>query len=319
MAIALPRFVRIPAGVDYRAPSPHRKAGLLIAGFGVLVASVVLVAGIAAGNLTQDGDATGAAQVLSWSFGLNAVALSTIKVGIAVILIGVLVRLFFRAQSIRAALPALKSPAPQDQPVPSGTVITPYGKVTITSGPPQPLLIHRMAQALWAPMLVMGAMAVLAGFVLSLVQAGNVATEPALATSQSSWVQGLLFLGEAMILAGISFLLGSILAGIRSAGGQVQAELGLPVKTLEMPTTAKIFIGLMMVGMLVAIFQFIAYIVVAQQSDPVTVAANFAWLGLLREVGLGLLLSGVVLALATIATALGLQFTRIVEIIKTGR
>jgi hypothetical protein len=42
-----------------------------------------------------------------------------------------------------------------------------------------------------------------------------------------------------MVLAGISFLLGSILGGLREGGGQVQAALGVSVITLEMPNTAR--------------------------------------------------------------------------------
>jgi hypothetical protein len=43
-----------------------------------------------------------------------------------------------------------------------------------------------------------------------------------------------------------------------------------------------------------------------------------SWLGPFREFGLGLLLAGIILALATIATALGFQFSRIRDIVVTG-
>jgi hypothetical protein len=43
------------------------------------------------------------------------------------------------------------------------------------------------------------------------------------------------------------------------------------------------------------------------------------FLGPLREFGLGALLSGIVLALATIVKALGFQFARITQIITSGR
>jgi hypothetical protein len=51
--------------------------------------------------------------------------------------------------------------------------------------------------------------------------------------------------------------------------------------------------------------------------NQIAVASTF--LGPLREFGLGLLLSGIVLALATIARALDFQASRIVSIITRGQ
>lgn len=48
------------------------------------------------------------------------------------------------------------------------------------------------------------------------------------------------FLGEALLLAGISFLLGTILAGLRQAGGEVQKAAGGPITVLAMSKTAKV-------------------------------------------------------------------------------
>ena len=87
-----------------------------------------------------------------------------------------------------------------------------------------------------------------------------------------------------------------------------------------MPTTAKLFIGLMVMGMMVSMLQIVLYIYVATlDADQLqTINAWHAWLGPLREAGLGLLLSGIVLALATIANVLGFQFHRVRELISTG-
>jgi hypothetical protein len=168
-----------------------------------------------------------------------------------------------------------------------------------------------MARKMWAPMLAMGAMAVVIGFFVSLGWASSGSTTAA------AWTQGLQFLGEALLLSGISFLLGSILGALRDGGGQIQESLGLSVVTLKMPRTAKLFVALMATGLMLGIFQFVAYLVVA--SNGTDVAANFAWLGPIRELSLGLLLSGIVLALATIGNALGFQFNRLREIVATGR
>lgn len=246
-------------------------------------------------------------------------AFGTLKFGIAVILIGILARLWLRVDSVKDSLPFLKPAGGIDATPEIGTVRTPYGKATASTSVPRSLLIHRMARAMWAPMLAMGAMAVLVGFVLSLIQADTVGTDPALATSQAAWVQGLQFLGEGFLLSGISFLLGTILGSLRKGGGEVQESLGVGVKTLDMPLTAKLFVGLMALGLMVEVFQFIAYAVVATFDDPARVATSFTWLGPVREAGLGIQLSGIVLALATIAKALGFQFWRLAEIVRTGR
>jgi hypothetical protein len=94
-----------------------------------------------------------------------------------------------------------------------------------------------------------------------------------------------------------------------------------------MPATAKAFLGLMVSGLMVemAQFGFSAYLAslghdaVTAGADAGTLATYAAWLGTFRFVGLGLMLSGVVLALATIAKALEFQFERVREIVSAGR
>ena len=86
-----------------------------------------------------------------------------------------------------------------------------------------------------------------------------------------------------------------------------------------MPVTAKLFVVLMVMGMMVEMIQLGFYIYVSTLSDEATISAYHAWLGPLREAGLGLLLSGIVLALGTIGTVLGFQFDRTKELITTGR
>ena len=122
-------------------------------------------------------------------------------------------------------------------------------------------------------------------------------------------------MGEGLVLSGISFLLGTILASLRTGGAEVQQSLDVTVKTLKMPTTAKLFVALMAMGMMLSIVQLVLYVVAAGADSP---AAWFAWLGPLRELAFGLLLSGIVLALYTIGTVLGFQFGRIRELISEG-
>jgi hypothetical protein len=169
---------------------------------------------------------------------------------------------------------------------------------------------------MWFPMIVMGPMLVAAGVVTSVVWSNNIGTRTGLGAS--AWTQGLQFLGEGLVLAGISFLLGSILGSLREGGGDVQQTLGLNVTTLKMPATAKAFVALMATGLMISMVQFGLYLYTLTFDTAAEVAVWWAWLGPLRELGLALLLAGIVLALATIANVLGFQFSRIRSIVATG-
>lgn len=298
-------------GAAYAAPSKVRQLAVFIGLGGLGLAVVTLIANLAAASDIVD-DPLSARETLAWSFGLTTLAFGTLKFGIASVLIGVLGKLPHRLEGLKEALPSLRAEAPKTAPV-YGDRRTAQGPATVTKRAPGPLPIHKLARVAWAPMLVMGLMAVAAGFVLSLVQAGT--TDTIDFRDLGAWTQGLQFLGEAMVLAGISFLLGSILAKLRSGGGEVQESLGLPVKTLKMPLSAKVFIVLMMAGMGLGIAQFALYLVTTAVDSP---AAWYAWLGPMRELSLGLLLSGIVFALYTIGTVLRFQFNRVREIIQVG-
>jgi hypothetical protein len=273
-----------------------------------------LIANIVAGN---EGGAD-AARIGAWSFGVTTVGFGVLKTGIALTLVGILARLWSRVDSLKKTLPALKPSTMAPAVAGKQEIDTSFGTAFVTNDEPKPLLIHRMAKALWLPMLAMGIMAVVAGGVVSLVQAGEVTSDPRFATELSAWVQGLQFLGEGLVLSGISFLLGTILGSLRKGGGEVQTAAGVAVKTLRMPLTGKLFVGLMATGMMLAIGQFVAYVAVSSFSDQQAIASYFAWLGPVREAALGLLLSGIVLALATIARVLGFQFSRVREIVSVG-
>jgi hypothetical protein len=298
---------RPPADADAAAPSGFGPVGIAFGLLGLTAALVALVA-----NATAATDLN--PSTLAWTFGLAVAGFAVAKLGIAVTLMGILKRLWLRVDSVEAALPHLRAHAEPATGVRYGDIETPFGAATTSQKALGPLPVHRMAQRLWAPMVLMGPMLVVGGFVLSIVQArtGNAADY----NTFGAWTQGLQFLGEGVLLAGISFLLGTILASLRSGGGEVQESLGLTVKTLKMPVTAKLFVGLMALGLMAAMVQFVLYIPAAYVDDP---SAWFAFLGPLREFALGALLSGIVLALYTIGTVLGFQFDRIKQIIVSGR
>jgi len=317
MATYLGTVTRPITGTGAHARS-LRKTGLTLGAIGFGIAALSILASISAGSLAGSDAATDqVATSAVLAFGLATAGFATIKVGIGVILLGIVRRLWVRVEAVKTALPSLienRGPEPSSL----GDYESAFGPASATREPPAPLPIHRMAQALWAPMLVMGAMLVAIGFVADLATASSIGAAGT-ASSGFAWSQGLLFLGETALLAGISFLLGTILGAIRSGSGEVQRSVGVTVKTLKMPTTAKAFVGLMVAGVMVGIAQFVGYAIVALSGDAAEAQATFAALGPLREVGLGLLLSGIVLALATIAGALGFQFSRITETITSGR
>jgi hypothetical protein len=308
MTSRLDTLIRPTVGQPPGAASPQRRIGLGLAAIGLLLTMVTFIANLAVAT----GSGTNAGETLAWSFGLTTTGFGTVKLGIAIILIGILVQLHLRIDSVRSAMPSLRSDP--NAPVTVGPTKTAYGAATITETSPSRLGIHRMARRMWAPMLAMGFMALIAGLIASFVWSADIGT--ASGRTAQAWGQGLQFLGEGMLLAGISFLLGTILSTLREGGGEIQQGLGVGVVTLEMPKTAKAFLALMMLGLMVAIAQFVLYVGGAAGADT---AADFAvwttWLGPLREVGLGLLLAGIVLALVTIGNVIGFQFHRLRDLV----
>ncbi|MFQ5948263.1 MAG: hypothetical protein ACE5KX_05340 [Acidimicrobiia bacterium] len=311
MTSRLEVFQRPPPTADYTAPSKWLIPGIVIALAGMMGAVVTLIANLVAANGETE---SSVATILGWSFGVTTFSFGTIKFGIAVILIGILVRLWMRVDSVKASLPDLKAPAEVGESS-HGKIKTEFGPAIASATEPRPLGIHRMAKTMWAPMLAMGVMALVVGLILSFVWAG----EESRLDDVGAWTQGLQFLGEAFLLSGIAFLLGTILYSLRQGGGEVQESSGVTVKTLEMPATAKAFVGLMMLGLMISVAQFILYLASTTVDGTSSIQAWQAWLGPLRELGLGLILAGIVLALVTIGNVLGFQFSRIKEIIATGR
>jgi hypothetical protein len=316
MTVVLERITTPVAGANHAIDTGHRKIGLGVAAVGLMISMIVAIIGVVVATQIGDGgNEVSNAQALAVAFGLNTLGLATLKTGISIVLVGILVRLWFRVESIKTSLPSIST---ADKSSATPKTATPFGEVNVSKTEPDELPIHKVAKTMWAPMLVMGYMLVVVGLVTSIVWAANIGTDLRTATGASAWTQGLQFLGEGFVLAGISFLLASILRGLRQGGGQVQEALGVPVQTLKMPATAKGFIALMMLGMMVAVAQFVGYIAVTTFDDAARVATWFAFLGPLREFSLALLLSGIVLALATIGQVLGFQFWRIRSIITQG-
>lgn len=320
MVVKQGTLLRPPLTADYRSKSTQRTAGLSIIAIGLMVAMAGFISSIVQATREGEASAISIAAQAAWTFGLATAALGVFKTGIAVILWGIVRRIWIRAESVKEALPKLMPSNAQQQPAREGPIATPYGPAEVSRKALPPLLVHGMSFALWAPMLLMGFMGVAIGLILSFFEAGAANSgDTGAFNALRALVPGILFFGEALLLAGISFLLGSILGSIRQGGGEVQESAGVSVKTLKMPMTAKLFVALMVMGMMVGMLQLALYIYVATLDNAKTIDVWLTWLGPLREAGLGILLSGIVLALGTIGKVLGFQFSRIQEIIGTGR
>lgn len=310
MASTLSLAARPTKGSAPHVASPQRRAAFIIALVGIMVVAVSAI-----GNLVVADNLPAQATGTAWAFGVGVTGLGILKLAIAAALVGIIIRLWYRVDSVTTALTRIIGTVPAGERT-SGTIETDAGTADVSTTAPDELPIHKMARLVWAPVLAMGAMALVVGLILGFVAAAQPAGSASF-NQAWAWTQGTLFLGEGLLLSGISLLLGTILGGLRKGGAEVQQAVGASVETLRMPASAKAFIGLMAVGMMAAIVQFVFYAVLASQhaGDPATFAVWSAWLNPFREVALGMLLSGVVLALFTISKVLGFQFSRIRELL----
>ncbi len=216
--------------------------------------------------------------------------------------------------------------------------------------------MQAMAGKMWMPFIAMGFMIVVAAFIVGLVNSATAAdyftasktvregaeTGSALATDRAFieatkvWLPAFKFLGIGMLLGGVTFLLATILGALRVGGGRVQEALGVDVKIIKPPLTAKLFPMVMMMGMMVLVASAIIGIVLATQtydywnhsiatqlnpSDSTLLAdlgainAVKLWLEPFKFVGMALLLTGIGLALATIVRVLRWQSNRLWDVL----
>lgn len=180
---------------------------------------------------------------------------------------------------------------------------------------------QQMGTRLWAPMWAMALMFFAAGFITALVRSQTIAdggSESSIA-ALGHVVPGLTFLGFAAIFAAISFAIARILGVFRSGGGRVQEAIGDEVKTLVMPTTAKLFIAGMMMAMMALVIASIAHFVVAAGVSAGTTSLASSetaaiTLEAVRRTGTALYLVSIAVGLATIPTVLRFQAARLTEL-----
>lgn len=228
----------------------------------------------------------------------------------------------------------------------------------VTMLPPYDRLLARMARALWTLSIVMGLGIVVAAFLVGLWNSVLVAAyfanskevrEAAAAgsgivglkvtiESVFAWLPGFKFFGMGLLFSGITFVLANIINALRAAGGGLQRALGVEVKAMAKPLTAKLFPLLMMTGLMILIVAFIISLWLAGVSagywnhsiktdldaapagsallaQLATIQSVKAWLEPLKFVGVAFLLTGISLALATIRKILQFQAGRIIELV----
>jgi hypothetical protein len=150
------------------------------------------------------------------------------------------------------------------------------------------------------------------------------------------WLPRFQLLGMGLMFGGITFLLATILGNLRLYGGLAQEKSGRKVLALKPPWSAQLFPMLMMLGLMILIGAFVVSIVIATTAsdvfgnpvsaiDGATAGSGLlgdfqevktfgAWLQAFAFTGLALVLSGIVLALYTIAQVLRFQHSRIAEL-----
>ena len=166
----------------------------------------------------------------------------------------------------------------------------------------------------------------------------DIADKKAFIEATKAWLPTFKFLGLGLIMGGITFALATILGNLKTGGGRVQKAIGKGTMELKPPMTAKMFPMVMMMGMMVLMASFVIGIILAVisadywnhsiaaelntasagsglLSDLGTIKAISLWLAPLKFVGIAMILSSIVLALATIVRVLRFQTVRIVDLV----
>ena len=183
-------------------------------------------------------------------------------------------------------------------------------------------LPQRLGRLLWAPMLGMALMAFPLAFILSLVRASLIQQggDHDTIVALGHFGPAVMFVGFASVFAAISFAIARILGTLRQGGGAVQEAAGRAVVTLRMPATAKAFIGLMAMAMMLLVGAVIAHVAVGAAilgGDAGALSRAEAWaIGLeaVRRVGVALYLVAIALGLFSIAQVLQFQAIRLREL-----
>ena len=180
---------------------------------------------------------------------------------------------------------------------------------------------QKAGRALWAPMFVMAVMAFPIGLALAVYRANEIAAggDATTVLALGQFVPAAMFAGFAAVFGAISFAIARILGAFRQGGGEIQQEAGNEVQTLKMPGTAKAFLGLMMMAMMLILIPVVIHIVLGFQilsgGELLGDVEQWSiWLEGFRRIGTALYLFAIVLGLGTIIQVLRFQSIRIREV-----
>ncbi len=193
-----------------------------------------------------------------------------------------------------------------------------------TSHAPDWIMPQKAGRALWLPMFVMALMAFAVGFILAIIRADMISTgDDALQIAAfGHYIPAAMFAGFAAVFAAISFAIAKILGEFRVGGGSVQEAAGGDVKTLKMPGTAKAFIGLMAMAMMVIVGAVVLHVVAgvsiaAGDWSAIKAEQWTIWLEAARRFGVVLYLFSITFGLVTIAKVIRFQTFRIRQVADT--
>jgi hypothetical protein len=193
--------------------------------------------------------------------------------------------------------------------------------VSISHTAPGPNLPQQVGRILWLPMLLLALMAFPLALALGIARAGFIGAggDAALISALGHFGPAAMFIGFASVFAAISFAIARILGVFRTGGGAVQEASGRVVQTLRMPATARAFLGLMMMAMMILVAAVIGHVVVGagllSGTLPSVTGEQWAiWLEAARRVGVATYLLAISLGLATIVVVLGFQIRRLREL-----
>jgi hypothetical protein len=190
-----------------------------------------------------------------------------------------------------------------------------------TAAAPDRIMPQKAGNTLWRPMFVMALMGFAIGFILAIVRSSMISAgdDPLQIAAYGQYVAAAMFFGFAAVFAAISFAIAKILGEFRVGGGSVQEAAHSDVKTLKMPGTAKAFIGLMAMAMMIILAAVVLHVVAgvniaagdwsAVQAEQWTI-----WLEAARRFGVVLYLLAITLGLVTIAKVIRFQTFRLREV-----
>ena len=199
---------------------------------------------------------------------------------------------------------------------------TEFATETTTSAP-EANLPQKAGRRLWGPMFLMALVGFAVGLILAIVRANEISTggDADTIAGLGQLVPGFMFLGFASVFAAISFAIARILGAFREGGGRVQEAVGVKVKTLQMPTTAKVFIVLMAMAMMLILAAVVLHWILggAILGGSASALANSqeygVYLEAARRFGAALYLFAIAFGLASIIQVIRYQSIRIREVV----